>query len=847
MKILAIRGKNLASLAGSFAVELDRPPLQGAGLYCISGPTGAGKSTLLDAMCAALFDQTPRLAGKSDVRLEDIGNSDVRNLLRRGASSGHAEVDFVGVDGRRYRARWCVRRARERADGAFQPQELKLQDLYSGETLGGTKSETLAVIQEKLGLSFDQFRRAVLLAQGDFAAFLKAKAGERAELLERMTGTDLYRKISRAAFERAREAGQGLADLQRQLEGIDLLPPEIRDGLDAEIARLDADVQGERLHEAEAAVAVAWHKALAGLAAAQRAAEETLEAARSAEQAAEVERREVAAVEEALPLRPLLMALDTARTAAERAAQAQRSSADETLAARGAEAGASQGRGAALHEQGRATQARADAEPSLVEASRLDGLIARAQADFEKVDGEAAEASRVAAGARAEAARCGQEVAGLQARRDRARGWLDGHADLSALGDEWGRWRAVLERATSAEARAVEVRGKRPGLERALKKALAGAEGAAVARSIAAAALDEAIRVQTEAEALAVQHPLAPLRAERQSLLIRLEALRNLKGTAKLAATAAEDETRQRAAALHAREEAANCRATAEEARRLAGLVGERLEEADRALRLARTSQDVAGYRADLRAGEHCPLCGATEHPWAAHESPLAALVQEQASRVAALQAERGEASERAAGADAQAVEREKAALACLQAAERAAALVAGEQAAWRAERMTYRRVAGGRLSHAAVGASRGSAGLYEDVPRAGMMAVGDIPPVEEAVARKADVQPDVEAFPEDVLAPEALPVVEALAGAARDHLRGIEAAEHAAEQAQQALHEAARHVQLAQGRLNTAGDALVRAEADARAAGDALQAVDREMASLSEIFDAACHELQAA
>ena len=50
---------------------------------------------------------------------------------------------------------------------------------------GATKTETQKLIEEKVGLSFGEFRRAVLLAQGDFASFLRAKPDERAELLER--------------------------------------------------------------------------------------------------------------------------------------------------------------------------------------------------------------------------------------------------------------------------------------------------------------------------------------------------------------------------------------------------------------------------------------------------------------------------------------------------------------------------------------------------------------------------------------------------------------------------------------------------------------------------------------
>jgi exonuclease SbcC len=116
MRILAIRGCNLASLAGEFEIDLTRGALGEAGVFAIVGNTGAGKSTLLDALCVALFDRTPRLTNHSTVKVgrgEDdralLGAQDVRTLLRRGAAAGWAEVDFESAP---VSARWSVRRAR---------------------------------------------------------------------------------------------------------------------------------------------------------------------------------------------------------------------------------------------------------------------------------------------------------------------------------------------------------------------------------------------------------------------------------------------------------------------------------------------------------------------------------------------------------------------------------------------------------------------------------------------------------------------------------------------------------------------------------------------------------------
>ncbi len=309
MKILAIRGCNLASLAGEFEIDLARGPLGDAGVFAIVGPTGAGKSTLLDAMCAALFDRTPRLAnhspfkvGRSDDDPATLGAQDVRTLLRRGASNGYAEVDFESGDRRRYRARWAVRRARNASDGTLQDVQVSLaaldDDARIAERLGGTKTETLKAIVDRLGLTFDQFRRSALLAQGDFAAFLRADGKDRSELLERMTGTEIYSRLSIAAHQRAALAEQQLREQHGAALAIGVLADDARTQAVAEVelAHLARDAARERLARAEAFAR--WRiesdrraKDLAQAEAAARAAEIDAQAAEPLQAELELRRR----------------------------------------------------------------------------------------------------------------------------------------------------------------------------------------------------------------------------------------------------------------------------------------------------------------------------------------------------------------------------------------------------------------------------------------------------------------------------------------------------------------------------------------------------------------------------
>lgn len=257
MKILAIRGRNLASLEGDFEIDFTVEPLLSAGIFAISGPTGAGKSTLLDTMCLALFARTPRTdqAKENNVKLQDVSNeqlsqSDPRFLLRRGTSSGFAEVDFMALNGHRYRTRWSVARARDKENGRLQNPRLALYNLDKEEEEQGTRSDLQARIIDLIGLTFEQFTRSVLLAQNDFSTFLKAEQGEKASLLEKLTGTELYSAISRQIFERNARAKEAFDLIQTRIQGIELLTDEEENDLRTRLAGMEKELQ--RVEKAKA-------------------------------------------------------------------------------------------------------------------------------------------------------------------------------------------------------------------------------------------------------------------------------------------------------------------------------------------------------------------------------------------------------------------------------------------------------------------------------------------------------------------------------------------------------------------------------------------------------------------
>ncbi|MEP3349790.1 MAG: AAA family ATPase [Marinomonas sp.] len=190
MKICKLRLKNLNSLKGEWEIDFTKAPFDEAGVFAIVGPTGAGKSTLLDAICLALYHETPRL------KVSPSQNE----LMTRHTAECLAEVEFE-IKGKGYRAFWGQRRARGSSDGKLQPMTCELCE--SDGTIITTKiNEKIDKIAEITGLDFSRFTKSMLLAQGGFSAFLNASANDRAELLEELTGTEIYGQVSKWVFEK---------------------------------------------------------------------------------------------------------------------------------------------------------------------------------------------------------------------------------------------------------------------------------------------------------------------------------------------------------------------------------------------------------------------------------------------------------------------------------------------------------------------------------------------------------------------------------------------------------------------------------------------------------------------
>ncbi|MES2932812.1 MAG: AAA family ATPase, partial [Pseudomonadota bacterium] len=625
MKILKICGKNLASLAGEFTVDFQQEPLASSGLFAISGPTGAGKSTLLDALCIALYDATPRLlkAGSRgialpDVRDELISPHDTRSLLRRGAAEGYAEVEFAGNDGHAYRARWSVRRSRGKADGSMQKVAMTLHRLPDLQAIGGTNSEVKSEIEQRIGLSFDQFTRAVLLAQNEFSAFLKADDNERGELLETLTGSAIYSDISTRAYERAKREHAALLRLTERLADQTPMAAATREQLgQSSLAANNAVIEIER-QKALLEQQLRWHQDWGKFQQNEQSAHASWQQHLADQQAAIVQQAQLQLVESAQSARALVVESDryTSDIAQldqenQRYLQTLEQANHDQVQAEQATALAHQTLLAAEHE-------RSTAAPQLDQAKLLDAQIAAAQPLHQQAEQQRKEAQAAANLAQQNLGSKEDALAKTQQEYQAASNWLQQHQRFQVLSEAWPRWDTLLSQASQG---AQELAALVHSLNQAAQKDL-DIQAKDVDASARLASNDKSVKTADAKRQAATQRLLSfdpdQLRQQKRDA----EARRDVLASADQCWRELSQTSQRRQQLQHESDQQQQAITLAQAAllsvQQNQPSIEARLQQAERSLKVAEAAcgESVENLRATLNQAEPCPVCGALDHPY---------------------------------------------------------------------------------------------------------------------------------------------------------------------------------------------------------------------------------------
>lgn len=212
MQILKLSFENINSLKGAWTIDFQAPDFR-SGIFAIVGPTGSGKTTILDAICLALYGHTPRIGSITQ---------NANEVMNRDCDSCRSSLEFQTLSGR-YRATWSQKKQKNFDKTGKYGQVVSTMEKFEDGcwipiTDGSKVTSKKQEVQKIIGLSFDQFKRSVMLYQGDFAAFLKSKPNEKAQTLEQITGTQIYSLLSTKVYDLAEEQKKLFEDKQREVE-----------------------------------------------------------------------------------------------------------------------------------------------------------------------------------------------------------------------------------------------------------------------------------------------------------------------------------------------------------------------------------------------------------------------------------------------------------------------------------------------------------------------------------------------------------------------------------------------------------------------------------------------------
>ena len=649
MRIESVYLKNLNSLRGEWYIDFEHPAYAQTGLFAITGPTGAGKTTVLDAIALALYARTPRLAGFS---------KNDNEIMTRGTGEAAAEVTFR-AGGRRWRARWEQRRARSKSDGALQPAQAQLCEYREAEKDWQIVADKLRTTETEIpkitGMTFAQFTKTMLLAQGDFAAFLKADENERAEMLERITGTEIYSRISSAVHERREKEKSELKTLEDALARSGSMTAQERQVVEKELQEKNALSQnlGRELDAVKATLSKT-----------AQAAETTkrLEQTRNALRTAKIQQSALGSTKEKIRRARLALALnqqgaDIARQrndiarwkAAAPKLASEREAADKALCKARAELDT------ANFQQNTVQKAYEHLISLTPRVRSLDQQLLKTKSDIEKKTTDVQSAQKKTDDAAKEICRRQTDLRSKEVDLQQLNNTLEKTAGDGAIAECLTNIAAALARWEAADAGLSERKTKKVAVEKRLAAARRAVEKEAPAVKKAQEVivlLEQKIsKVAAASTAALAGNSLGSLQLAHSKLQTRLADLTLLVNSARTLVTETEALRSSQKTLEHLREKLKTHQSHKADVDNALRLSLDAQASLQRQIDALSEIEKLADFRTRLTDGTPCPLCGAVHHPYAVNLPDTDATVPSKKLSLEKAKAKALEEEVRAAGA----------------------------------------------------------------------------------------------------------------------------------------------------------------------------------------------------
>lgn len=268
MELKSISIRNIASIEKA-DIDLqhglnDAMTGEPAGIFLISGDTGAGKSVILDAISMALYKTTPRISGVANKTNNEFNNAEgesvkvncIEQYTRLGISPKdecYSEVVFVGNDGKEYHARLTLGLKLGNTDKTTGRRHIKHKTSQWDYTVDGgpwtkVEAKTGQPLLDAIGLSFEQFGRMAMLAQGQFDTFLTGTKEQREAILEQLTNTEkfsVYGQAIKNLYDRAKQQ-RDLTQKERDTEKEHALSAAEVEALERALKEKDASLKDKQ-------------------------------------------------------------------------------------------------------------------------------------------------------------------------------------------------------------------------------------------------------------------------------------------------------------------------------------------------------------------------------------------------------------------------------------------------------------------------------------------------------------------------------------------------------------------------------------------------------------------------